>query len=146
MKSREAMVLILIARLVVKFPGQTSLCQVDWQIALGFASCNFIATQPNSRETYSEFHSYPCYYIYIYRTSTNLYTPDSVCLLRSLANYPFRCTKKTVKGRQDNGKRWSRSWFLAPPSALIKKWPQYLIKVKSVFWIHSRPYIPPKLA
>ena len=24
------------------------------------------ATQPNTREIYPEFHSYPCYYIYIY--------------------------------------------------------------------------------
>ena len=41
-------------------------CLVEWQIALGFALCNFIATQPNTREIYPEFHSYPCYYVYIY--------------------------------------------------------------------------------
>jgi len=40
-----------------------------------FTSCNFIATQPNTREIYLVFHSYPCYYIYIY---TYVYIPTYI--------------------------------------------------------------------
>ena len=54
--------------------------------------------------------------------------------------YPFRCTKVTVKDRQVNGKREITFAILGPTFCFD------LIKVKSVFLIYSRPFIPPKLA
>ena len=68
MKSREAMVLIFNSTVSREISG-TNFIRTRLSgniIALGFASCTFIATPPNTCEISPEFHSYPCYYIYIY--------------------------------------------------------------------------------
>ena len=44
--------------------------------ARGEAECYFIATQPNTREIYPEFHSYSCYCIYIYM---EVHVTNSAC-------------------------------------------------------------------
>ena len=36
------------------------------EIALGFASCDLTSAIPTTREIYPEYHSCPCYNIYIY--------------------------------------------------------------------------------